>query len=116
MHPREIRRRPLNFFLRRGLRLPTRLQGNVEVIYGSGILSRMQSVPPAHYLGRKVCQFQDSWERILPVLPLPIARWRLLGRSLEERQVRFRVAGARLPRRAGPNDVTFETTPIFQKE
>ena len=90
MHPQEIHRRRFKFFPWQGLYSPTRLQGNVEVIYGSGNLSRMQSVPPVHYLGGKLCQLQDSRERILPVLPSPIARPRLLGGSPQEGQVRLR--------------------------
>jgi hypothetical protein len=105
----------LEFLSEAGLRMAKRLQGSVEVIYGSGNLGRMQSVPSAHYLGRKVCQLQDSRERDLSVLPLPIPHRRLLGRSPEERQVRLWVAGARLAHRVGRNDVTFETTPIFQE-
>jgi hypothetical protein len=72
-------------------------QGNIEVIYGSGNSDPMQSVPTAHCPGRKVRQLQDSRERILPVLPSPIARPRLLGGSPQEGQVRLRVLGARVP-------------------
>ena len=97
MLPRKIHGRGLNFFPRQGLRLPLRLQGKVEVIDGWGDSDPMQPVPTAHCPGRKVRQLQDSRERSLPVLPLPIQCPRLLGRSPQEGQVRLRVLGACVP-------------------
>src|SRR6266404_6170787 len=116
MHPQEIHRRRFKFFPWQGLYSPTRLQGNVEVIYGSGNLSRMQSVPPVHYLGGKLCQLQDSRERILPVLPSPIARPRLLGGSPQEGQVRLREPGACVPQPASDTTRTIHSNSDYQQE